>query len=176
VPPPTGSGVTFAMTKWRARPHWTFEAVMLGSDVHGDWVGVPAGTRMARTGASYVAPTDQVCLVPAAGPDVARAWLATFHGQGGPLDVYVDISTPPTWDGDVLRAVDLDLDVLRGPTGRVWVDDEDEFAAHRVAWSYPPEVYELAVASCARVRGLAEAGAPPYDGSAAVWLERLAGT
>ncbi|WP_180935649.1 DUF402 domain-containing protein [Nocardioides ungokensis] len=37
----------------------------------------------------------------------------------------------------MLRAVDLDLDVVRGRTGRVWIDDEDEFAEHRVRFGYP---------------------------------------
>ena len=55
------------------------------------------------------------------------------------MRVYVDITTPPVWDGTVLRAVDLDLDVVRGNTGRVWVDDEDEFADHRVRFGYPDE-------------------------------------
>ncbi|MEV7428008.1 DUF402 domain-containing protein [Nocardioides sp. NPDC092400] len=171
--PPAGSRVAVTMTKWGAVPHWTFEAVVLGTDVHGDWLGLRAGTPMSRPGASYVAPTDQVVLVPPAGPELGRAWLATFHGEGGPLDAYVDMTTPPVWDGTVLRAVDLDLDVLRGPTGRVWVDDEDEFAEHRVTLGYPPEVCDLAVASCERVRALAEAGAAPYDGTAQGWLARL---
>ena len=52
--------------------------------------------------------------------------------------MYVDITTPPQWDGTTLRAVDLDLDVVRGTTGRVWVDDEDEFAEHRIALATPP--------------------------------------
>lgn len=172
--PPAGSRVTVAMTKWGARPHWTFEAEMLGSDAHGDWLGLPAGTALERPGASYVAPTDQVVLVPAAGPDLGRAWLATFHGEGGPLAVYVDVTTPPTWDGDTLRAVDLDLDVLRGLTGRTWVDDEDEFAEHRVTLGYPAEVCALAIASCERVRAIMEAGHAPYDGATARgWLARL---
>ena len=47
------------------------------------------------------------------------------------------MATPPYWDGDVLRSVDLDLDVIQGLSGRVWVDDEDEFADHRVRWGYP---------------------------------------
>lgn len=161
------------MTKWVDRPHWVYEAVLLGSDHHGDWIGVAAGTPMARPGASYVAPTDQVVLVPAAGPDVERAWVATFHGVGGPLAAYVDITTPPVWDGTTLRAVDLDLDVLRGLTGRTWVDDEDEFAEHRVSLDYPDEVCSLAIASCERVHALAEAGHAPYDGSHRGWLVRL---
>lgn len=163
------------MTKWGGRPHWVFDAAYLGSDEHGDWLGIPAGTRMRRPGADYVAPTNQVGLVPPPGPDAERGWLATIHDEGGPVRVYVDITTPPLWDGAMLRAVDLDLDVLCGATGRVWVDDEDEFAAHRVAFGYPDDVVRAAVHSCERVHTLVAGRAAPYDGSAAAWLARLAG-
>ena len=125
------------MTKWGGRPHWEYDAVLLGSDEHGDWLGIPGGTHMSRPGAEYVAPVAQVVLVPPPGPDDERGWLATFHAPGGPVQVYVDMTTPPAWDGPVLRAVDLDLDVVRGATGRVWVDDEDEFARHRVRVRLP---------------------------------------
>ncbi|MGB0101971.1 MAG: DUF402 domain-containing protein, partial [Nocardioides sp.] len=128
----TGDAVRVVMTKWGDQPHWEFDASYLGSDQHGDWLGIPAGTAMSRPGATYLAPTRQVGLVPppgGSGPE--RGWLATFHDVGGPVQVYVDITTPPSWDGSVLRAVDLDLDVVRGNAGRVWVDDEDEFADHR---------------------------------------------
>jgi protein associated with RNAse G/E len=90
------------------------------------------------------------------------------------VQVYVDVTTPPSWDGRVLRAVDLDLDVVRGTTGRVWVDDEDEFADHRVRFGYPEEVARLAMDSCDRVHAAVSAGAAPYDGSARAWFDRLA--
>ncbi len=169
------------MTKWGQRPHWEYDAVLLGSDEHGDWLGIPAGTAMARPGATYRAQVDQVTLAPA--PDLdERGWTATFHGHGGhtsgslegPVDVYVDITTPPVWDGAVLRAVDLDLDVVRGVSGRVWVDDEDEFAEHRVLYGYPEDVVALAVSSCEHVRTAVETHAAPYDGSAERWFARLA--
>jgi hypothetical protein len=162
------------MSKWGGRPHWEFDAVLLGSDEHGDWIGIPGGTHMSRPGAEYVAPVDQVGLVPAPGPDEERGWLATFHAVGGPVQVYVDMTTPPAWDGPVLRTVDLDLDVVRGTTGRVWVDDEDEFAEHRVAFAYPDEVAGLAMRSCDRVQAAMAAGEAPYDGSSAAWLTVLA--
>ncbi len=41
--------------------------------------------------------------------------------------------------------------MIQGTTGRIWVDDEDEFAAHRVALGYPDEVIEQAVTSCQEV-------------------------
>jgi uncharacterized protein len=163
------------MSKWGGRPHWEFDATYLGSDEHGDWLGIPAGTEMDRPGAHYVAPTNQVGLVPPPGPDAQRGWLATFHDVGGPVRVYVDITTPPTWDTTVVRAVDLDLDVVRGATGRVWVDDEDEFAQHRVALGYPDEVTAGALASCERVLALVTDGAAPYGGEAAAWLAHLEG-
>jgi uncharacterized protein len=167
--------VRVVMTKWGDRPHWEFDCRFLGRDEHGDWLGIEAGTQMSRPGASYVAATHQVGLVPpAAGPDHERGWLATFHDVGGPMRVYVDITTPPVWDGPVLRAVDLDLDVICGPTGRVWIDDEDEFADHQVRFGYPEGVVLGAQASCDRVHAAVVDARAPYDGSAATWLTRLA--
>jgi len=40
--------------------------------------------------------------------------------------------------------VDLDLDVVLTREGHLFVDDEDEFAAHQVELGYPPEVVALA--------------------------------
>ena len=169
-----GARVRVAMSKWGGRPHWEFAAAYLGSDEHGDWLGIPAGTHMARPGATYVSPTDQVGLVPGPGPDADRGFLATFHAPGAPVRVYVDMTTPPVWDGAVVRAVDLDLDVVRGTSGRAWVDDEDEFAAHRVELGYPPEVVALALATRDRVlRAMAEQAAPFDPATPAPWLDVL---
>src|SRR3954451_19884715 len=160
------------MTKWGDRPHWEFAATHLGRDRHGDWLGIVAGTTMTRPGATYVALTDQVGLVPAPGDDDDRGWLATFHAVGGPVRVYVDVTTPPVWDGTVVRAVDLDLDVVRGNTGRVWVDDEDEFADHRIRFRYPDDLVAAAMASCDRVHAAVAGGAAPDHGAAERWVPR----
>ncbi|HET6699848.1 MAG TPA: DUF402 domain-containing protein [Nocardioidaceae bacterium] len=182
--------VRLEFTKWQARPHWEYDAVRLGSDQHGTWLGVPAGTRVSRPGADFRSAVGSVVLVPDAQP-----YIASFYEPGFATHTYVDISTLPQWqdgarrgNGDrergpdrdgvsgraVVRAVDLDLDVVRGPTGRVWVDDEDEFAAHRVQLGYPEELVELALATCQRVLRAVEDGVPPFDpATAARWLERL---
>lgn len=162
------------LSKWEDRPHWVFPGVLLGSDSFGDWVGLAAGTRMSRPGAEYVAPVDQVVLVPGPGDPDDRGWLATFHAAGGPVHTYVDITTPPVWEGPVLRAVDLDLDVVRGPTGRVWIDDEDEFARHRVELGYPDELVLLATRTCERVHVAVRDGTGPFAGAAETWLRALA--
>jgi hypothetical protein len=162
--------VRVELSKWGDRPHWEFDAVLLGSDEHGDWIGIPAETPMARPGATFVPPVDSVVLVPVGSP----WWLATFYSPGFRVEVYVDITAPASWDGPVLRAVDLDLDVVRGETGRVWVDDEDEFAEHRVAFGYPDDVVRTAAASCDEVHALVRDRAAPFDGLAPVrWLDAL---
>jgi uncharacterized protein len=170
-----GESVRVEMTKWGERPHWEFDGMWLGSDQHGDWIGYPTGTSMSRPGAAVLSPNDQVGLVPSPDlPDEERWWIGTFHGPGGPgVSVYVDIATPPTWDGNAVHTVDLDLDVIRGVTGRIWVDDEDEFAQHRVALGYPDDLVGSAMRSCDRVLAAVTSGRPPYDGSHRPWLQLL---
>lgn len=158
--------------KWPDSPHWEFRSRYLGRDEFGHWLGIPTGTPFARPGASFDAPADHVTLVPDGG------WfMATFYDPdepARPVDVYVDVATPATWSPGTVASVDLDLDVVRGPTGRVWVDDEDEFAEHRVTLGYADDLAASALRSCADVLAAVSGGAPPYDGSAARWL-RLVG-
>jgi hypothetical protein len=156
------------MAKWPDLPHWVYAGAYLGADEHGDWIGFRQGSRFTRPGADYIAPYDQVGLVPSG--DVG--WLAAFHARGGPVRVYVDIATPPTWDGDVVRSVDLDLDVLAGWSGRVWIDDEDEFAERR--GGYPEEVVAHALTTCREVERLLATGTAPFDATAERWLSLLA--
>jgi hypothetical protein len=169
--------VRLAFTKWRAHPHWEYDAVRLGSDEHGTWLGVPAGTRVSRPGVAFRSQVGSVVLVPD-----GRPYVASFYEPGFATHTYVDITTRPHWqdrptaEGGSLAvtAVDLDLDVLRGPTGRVWVDDEDEFATHRVQLGYPEDLVELALDSCEHVLRAVEGGMPPFDPATATrWLERL---
>jgi hypothetical protein len=172
-----GEPVRIEMEKWGGRPHWQFEAQYLGTDEHGDWIAIPAETPMSRPGYALVSRNDQVGLVPPRDlPDEERGWLATFHGE--PRDwvaVYVDITTPPVWDGATVRTVDLDLDVIRRVEGEVFVDDEDEFAEHQVAFGYPARIVAAAQRSCELVRDAVVRGLPPYDGSHERWLATLAG-
>jgi len=158
--------------KWPDLPHWEFDAVRLGADALGHWVGVAEGTWLAKPGAGFHAWCDHVVLLPH-----DAWWVATIYGDDAdrPVDVYVDITTPCVWSDDEsqVTAIDLDLDVIKGPTGRVWVDDEDEFAEHRVSLGYPADVVETALASCQDVLRAVQGGDAPFDGSARPWLDRL---
>lgn len=168
-----GDPVRIEMEKWGGRPHWHFPARWLGADEHGDWLGIPAGSRMVRPGRDLRSHVDQVGLVPGPGPDSARAFLATYHAEGGDTWVYVDMATPPVWDGAVLRAVDLDLDVVRTRDGQVFVDDEDEFAEHRLSYGYPADVVALAEETRDRIHAEILEEVAPYDGTHRRWLAAL---
>jgi len=169
-----GDPVRIEMEKWGGRPHWHIPGRWLGSDEHGDWIGIPAGTLMVRPGAEVVASHDQVGLVPlTARPESERGWLAAFHAPGAETWVYVDMTTPPVWDGPTVRAVDLDLDVIRMQSGWVVVDDEDEFEEHQVRYGYPAEVVSLALATKDTVLEAVRSRAWPFDGTAAPWHELL---
>ncbi|WP_210649153.1 DUF402 domain-containing protein [Nocardioides sp. SYSU D00065] len=176
-----GTSIRCEMTKWGDRPHWQFAGLHLGSDEHGEWLGFPRGTHNHRPGHEFRSDVDAVTLVPVDG------WhLATFQAPGIWCEVYVDITTPARWDGDVLRAVDLDLDVIRmspeplrdplpwmaGP-GETFLDDEDEFAEHQVAYGYPPDVVAAARSSADALVAAVRAGLPPYDGAHRRWLDEL---
>ena len=179
---PPGTPIRCEMTKWGDRAHWQFEGVHLGSDEHGEWLGFPRETHNHRPGFEFLSEVDAVTLVPSGG-----WYAATFHAPGIWCDLYVDITTPGQWDGTVLRAVDLDLDVIRfssesdaprpprgtAEPGAAFVDDEDEFAEHQVAYGYPDDVVAAAQASCDAVLAAVRAELPPYDGTHRRWLDEL---
>ncbi|WP_051217923.1 DUF402 domain-containing protein [Nocardioides insulae] len=164
-----GRPVSVEMTKWGGRRHWQYDGHFLGEDTFGDWVGFPAGTHNHRPGLEFHSRVDTVMLVPARG-----AFLAGFHAPGIWCTLYTDITTPAEWDDDVLRAVDLDLDIVTRSDGTTTIDDEEEFEEHQLLYGYPPEIITMAEESAERVYDDVVARRPPYDGTAAGWLERLA--
>ena len=76
-------------------------------------------------------------------------------------------------DESEVRCVDLDLDVIREPDGRIWIDDEDEFELHQITLDYPADVIDAAARSCQDVFDAMTAGEAPFDGSAYRWIEKL---
>ena len=144
-------------TKWGGKRHHGAVLRYLGADEHGDWLGDPVGNSWSGGPKSFVSDTDNVLFVPR-----DRGLTAMFYSEHPEhsYELYVDITTTPVWEGDLVTAVDLDLDVIRRCDGSWYVDDEDEFAQHRVTYGYPPELVAAAEAECARVSEEIRSGAP----------------
>ena len=107
------------MRKWPDRPHWRFDAELLGRDEHGTWLGTRAGMPYTgpRTGTW---PSGFVMVIPD-----GEWWIASWYDEGEPnVELYVDITTAATWPStSFVTAIDLDLDVVRSRDGRVELVD-----------------------------------------------------
>lgn len=160
------------LRKWDGRPNYAFEAMLLGRDGHGAWIGMPAGTPFE--GPSYPGVWEHpfVTLVPADG-----WWLASFYGSGNPqdMDVYVDMTTVPEWPAPSrLEVVDLDLDVVRYRDGRIELLDEDEFDEHRASMAYPGEIVGRARRTAEEMLAALAGTTEPFATVGARWLETIA--
>lgn len=157
--------------KYDGSLHWHFDAVRLGADRFGTWLGAPAGTALQRGAEPPLTwQVAQVLLV----ADGDKWWTANFNAAPHPTEIYSDMTTVPTWHDDELHAVDLDLDVVRRRDGRVERLDEDEFAEHQLRYGYPAEVVAAAEAAADEVFQAVAAGAEPFAGEYRPWLARAA--
>lgn len=78
-----------------------------------------------------------------------------FHEPDGNLrNYYCNIAMPPVFTDDCLSFVDLDIDVVVWPDGRVEVLDRDDFEENSVKFGYPAEVMSKAEAAIAELLNL----------------------
>ena len=157
------------MRKWPKLLHWQFEALRLGEDEHGTWLHVPSNT-IAKRGTEPSRPIGVgfVGLVPK-----DSWWVVEFYPNHPWQAVYVNIGTPPEWDGNRVQQVDLDLDVVRKVDGSVAVLDEDEFAEHQVAYSYPSHLITAAVTATNEAIGRLERNQEPFGLASAPWIAEV---
>jgi hypothetical protein len=163
--------VHFQFTKWDGSLHWHFDVVRLGEDIHGVWLGGPNDTPVKRGAEPPIISPAFALLIPP-----RQWWTATFNSGGtdSPFGyiAYVDICTPGVWEGSTVTAVDLDLDVVMRPDGRVELLDEDEFIENGAAMAYPEHVVDQARAAAASVHQVMESRGEPFAAIGAGWLER----
>jgi uncharacterized protein len=157
--------VAVEFTKWGERPHWRFACGWLGEDAFGTWLVGPPGTRQQRADEPPIFnPHGFVGLVPRSGD-----WMAFFNALD-PIELYVDVTTTPTWAGRSVTCVDLDLDVIRRRDGRVEVLDEDEFEEHQVRLGYPDAVIRQARTTADRLLEAIAARREPFATVGQRWL------
>lgn len=152
--------------KWGDKRHWQFSMQRLGEDEHGIWLWSPAGSPMQRADEPVRhSKSLNVKLIP------EDKWWTAIWGWGLPWDVYVDIITPPRWNGSTVTMVDVDLDVVRWSDGRVEVLDEEEFVAHQVELGYPERLIATARATTAKLALALEAEHEPFGEVAVGWMD-----
>lgn len=180
-----GDRVRVRFTKWGGGAHWQYDAVVLGRDDFGTWLGHRSGQPLTRPGQDVRLEYDRVCAIPFGHIGFVGTFNAWTGDQPGPVDrrrrsqsagchTYVDITTVPMWAAHEVTMVDLDLDVVRGWTGEIGVEDRGEFAEHQVSLQYPPAVVAHAEHWCDEAVQLLQAGEPPFDGRAQQWQTVLA--
>ncbi|MBD2869047.1 DUF402 domain-containing protein [Paenibacillus arenilitoris] len=93
-----------------------------------------------------------------------KEWHTVAIGleQGRAVSYYCNVAMPSVLDGDELRFVDLDLDLVQGRDEPWKVVDEDEFEANSETFRYPPELKDNAVQALARLKAKVEKGEFPF--------------
>lgn len=158
-----GTMVRVESTKFDGSPHYSYTARLL--DQTGSllrlWVeqGEPyvsyRGQGIMREGFTALFFTDR--------------WYNLFHnlhpmGRRGYL-TYANVGTPARLDGDTVRWVDLDVDIVR-TIEAIHVDDEDEFAQHSASMAYPPDLVQRVLDTRDELVRLAQSDAFPFDRAA----------
>lgn len=167
--------VDLVLRKYDGRPHRRVTGRLLGEDESGTWIGTPRGTMVRYSyGLRRVSWTksDSVRLIPR-----DTWWMAMFSAAPNRSEIYCDVITPARWTRPAeVTVVDLDIDVIRmRADGRVVVDDEDEFAEHRVRYGYPDDVVAAATGAAAELQAALSGDTEPFAGKYREWLARSTG-
>ncbi|MET0423551.1 MAG: DUF402 domain-containing protein [Actinoplanes sp.] len=165
--------VDLVLRKYGGQPHRQVTGRLLGEDSYGTWLATPAGTVVRYhygprpTGLTRV---DAVRLIPADG-----WWMAMFLADPDRREIYCDITTPARWTGShEITVVDLDIDLVRYRSDRrVEVEDEDEFAEHRVSLRYPDEIVAGALAGAETLHAALVSDEEPFATHYREWLARV---
>lgn len=169
----SGEGfVQVTFLKYDGGLHRSYRASRLGEDGDGTWLGVRSGSpAVVDGGHATVRDEPFVLLVPA-----NAWWTAMFNAPPRRSEVYCDVTTPATWTGTTeVTVIDLDLDVRRRRWGVIERLDDDEFAEHSVAFGYPDEVREQAVAASHWLARALGDGTEPFASGFRPWLARVTG-
>ncbi|MET3142239.1 UNVERIFIED_ORG: hypothetical protein ABIB19_000940 [Arthrobacter sp. UYEF10] len=160
--------------KWNGKAHWVVPGRYLGEDRHGWWIFQGTNEFCSRPGAAFYTASDAVLLVPRSGD-----WVATFYDDAHPsgVRVYVDLAVAHEWT-DIRPAVtefhviDMDLDVIRMAGRGVFIDDQDEFAEHRIAMNYPDRLVDDILAAADELYQAVKAEHAPFDGTDVEWFTK----
>lgn len=160
--------------KWNGKAHWVVPGSYLGEDHHGWWIFQGTNQFCSRPGAAFYAESDAVLLIPRSGD-----WVATFYDDAHPngVRVYVDLAVAHEWSTirpgvTEFHVIDMDLDVVLTADRGVYIDDEDEFAEHRLAMNYPAHLVESLQSAADQLYQAVKAQQAPFDGTDVDWFTK----
>ncbi len=160
--------------KWNGKAHWVVPGRYLGEDRHGWWIFQGTNEFCSRPGAAFYTKSDAVLLIPREGD-----WVATFYDDAHPggVRIYIDLAVAHEWNPirptvTEFHVIDMDLDVVQTASRGVFIDDEDEFAEHRVAMDYPTALAESLQASAEKLYQAVKAQQAPFDGTDVEWFTK----
>lgn len=160
---PSSRTVRVLSTKYDGSPHYDYAARFVEHDDALLTLFVPAGTTM--TSYRGVFPT-RVAFTALFFTDGDR-WYNCYHNHwtapGATIESYANVSLPAKFDGETVRWVDLDLDVLVRRTGGASIVDHDEFLEHRERFDYPDTLVRRAASTAAELLALARERRTPFD-------------
>ena len=157
-------------SKWDDRAHWAYDMERLGEDAHGLWLWASAGTELRRGTEPPIGAKHGFVKLITAGQWWTAIWNDGRPSESRSIRTYVDVITPAVWDGNTVRMIDLDLDVVRRSDGSVEIDDEDEFEDHKALFDYPPHVVDRARTEAAQLVLAIERGKEPFGAIGERWL------
>ncbi|WP_199512335.1 DUF402 domain-containing protein [Nucisporomicrobium flavum] len=100
-----------------------FDLQRVGQDDDGTWLRGPVGSPWVAPHDCGTLPMPVVVLLAE-----DRPWAAWWVGDPADQRLEIDVCLPPTTTGACWRYVDLELDpVLHRPSGRVEIEDWDEY-------------------------------------------------
>ncbi|WP_195849428.1 MULTISPECIES: DUF402 domain-containing protein [Arthrobacter] len=170
--PQLGELIVARNRKYNGDAHWVVPGRYLGRDNYGHWVFQGSGEFISRPGTALYTASDATLLIPHEGD-----WVATFFDRTHPsgVELYIDLATEFSWQriqpaAVEFHMVDMDLDVIRTAERGLFVDDQDEFAAHRVLMDYPAELCTRMESTTAALMDAVASRQAPFDGRDAAWL------
>jgi len=93
-------------------------------------------------------------------------WYNVFRfaeADGSLRNYYCNVNVPPTFDGEILSYVDLDLDILVGPDFSYQILDVDDFERNAKRYGYPVEVQANARRAVDQLVKMIETRAFPFS-------------
>jgi len=113
---------------------------------------------------------DLLGTIPSGTLSVEYYWLDRwynifrFHKPDGTVrNYYCNVNTPPEFDGQDLKYVDLDIDILVSNDFSYAVLDLDEFESNAVRYRYTPEIKTRAHQALGELRTLIETRSFPFN-------------